>query len=126
MQVLQAPRKSGKTTALIQASALTGAVIVTFSKSMAESIRRRAHEFNLTIPTPLTYSDILGTSHRLDGHKDIKVLIDDLDIFLQHVTATNVDVVGATSSPDSKYLLDTPVLNKVPTPSILNYCKFTI
>lgn len=99
MQILQGPRASGKTTDLIKASALTGAVIVTSSKRMVEEIRRMADRLDLSIPMPLLYKDVLRSSHKMDGRRDIKILIDDLDIFLQDLTSPNVRITGATLTP---------------------------
>lgn len=99
MQILQAPRRSGKTTSLIKSSALTGAVIVTHSQSMVKHILQRAHEMGLAIPTPLTYREITPSSGRLDGTGTTNVMIDDVDYFIKSVVHSSIKVTGATLTP---------------------------
>lgn len=99
MQILQGPRGSGKTTSLIKASALTGAVIATSNRSMVDHIQRTAFRLGLAIPTPMLYRDILTPSPRCDGKRDIKVLIDDLDWYLIMTTHPSVEIVGASLTP---------------------------
>jgi hypothetical protein len=84
MEKIIEPRKSGKTTLLINKSAASGDYIVCEDNKNAIIIKRRALDMGLNIPCPITYEEFINK--RYFG-KNIKgFLIDNADYFLQYLS----------------------------------------
>ena len=82
MEILYRGRGTGKTTALIYASALTRIPILTSSSKHGDYIKKRAKELNLSIPEPLTAEDIrLGG--KMHGMGITQVFADDAEVLLE-------------------------------------------
>jgi hypothetical protein len=79
IDVICRPRQHGKTTDLIEMSAVTNTPILCYNHDMALRIRRKAQEMETEIPNPICLNTNLhGT--------DIKgVLVDDAELILQYL-----------------------------------------
>lgn len=82
MNFVTGGRGSGKTTALIYTSAVTGYPIVTDSYHKAEYIKRQAEKLNVKIPQPTCLVDCKKYSN---GYNKVTtpVLVDDADVIIE-------------------------------------------
>ena len=93
MEIIVAEGSGGKTTELIQRSAVTGAVIVCTNVSVKEHILKMAFLMDLKIPDPVTYSRLIVSANK--GEYKNGILIDDLDLMLDEIFGNNY-VIAAT------------------------------
>lgn len=94
MKVITGKMGSGKTTTLIKMSAETGYTLVVRS-SMIGIIEATARTLKITIPTPLSYYDIIERRYLGQNHKGL--LIDDFEDFLSHILSIPVEAVSTRS-----------------------------
>jgi len=94
MEIIVAESSGGKTTELIQRSAVTGAVIVCTNVSVKEHILKMAFLMDIKIPDPITYSKLVTPGYNRGEYKK-GILIDDLDLMLNDIFGGN-NVIAAT------------------------------
>jgi len=88
-------REYGKTTQLMKKSSKSGDYIVCHSLDEANRIQLEAKKLGLNIPLPITYADFV--EKRYFGKNISGFLIDNLEMFLQHLS--NVPVNAVTMTP---------------------------
>lgn len=93
MDILRAPRQSGKTTNLILMSAREQLRIIVPNARMAECVARRAKELRLKIPEPMSITRYLHTPGVADTQE--RVLVDELDMCL-FALGMNVELATTT------------------------------
>ena len=94
MEVILSPRRSGKTTRLIEQCAKDGGYIVSISHAEAYRVAQRAREMGLSIPFPLTPPEFVGKHYH---GKVIKwFYIDNADMFLQSLTTIPIATITLT------------------------------
>jgi len=96
MDIIQLPRRGGKTTYMIERSARTGEVIVCFDSNEADQVLNFAKYMNLVIPKPTTFAVLMGVSQR--GRDTPGYIIDNLDIMITRLTGEKINL--ATVSTD--------------------------
>ena len=98
------PRRSGKTSKLIEISEKTGTYILVADASRQREVANMAREQGKNIPFPVTLSDYLNTRFRGSFIKHI--LIDDADDVLRRLfEGIHIDTVTITDpSPDREYI----------------------
>ena len=91
----------GKTTEMLKRSAATGAVIVVPTASWARKLPKMAASIGLTIPDPLSYTELLNGALR--GRPKTHLLLDDVDRFLMSLGGPDhsVDAVTWTEWPQN-------------------------
>ena len=99
MKVLYGKRGSGKTTELVKTSAETGYYLIVKDRKMAAFCLDIARKLDLHIPYPLTYKEFLD--HEYFGQRIKGFLMDDADLFIQHLT--EVRVYGVTVSEEDYF-----------------------
>lgn len=97
MKIYSAERGAGKTTALVEESAKTGAIIVVASYSMVNYIIGLAKRLNLDIPDPITVTNYLKVLVYGGLNREQKYLVDDLQMMLSQM---NVE----TATVDANYV----------------------
>ena len=96
MKVIARGRNSGKTMEIIKESALTGSYILVRDHSEVEIIAQLAQQMNLSIPYPVTVSEmslgrIQGTSLKRDG-----VLVDNAGQVLEQLIGTKINTLSVS------------------------------
>lgn len=81
MNIINRGRGFGKTSTLIEESAMNGTYIVCCNLQQKKYILELAKKMNLEIKAPITYEDIY--SHKYRGIYPKKISIDDADLFMQ-------------------------------------------
>lgn len=76
------PRQGGKTTDLLSMSAETGYPIVVKNRNDSRLLKKRAKEISLTIPEPITTTQILNGKVKINTNH---VLIDDAEYFINQI-----------------------------------------
>lgn len=97
MKIYSAERGAGKTTALVEESAKTGAIIVVASHPMVNYIIGLAKRLNLDIPEPITVTNYLKVLVYGGLNREQKYLVDDLQMMLSQM---NVE----TATVDANYV----------------------
>lgn len=94
MKIYSAERGAGKTTALVEESAKTGAIIVVASYPMVNYTMGLAMRLNLDIPEPITVTNYLKVLVHGGLNREQKYLVDDLQMMLSqmNVETATVDV----------------------------------
>jgi hypothetical protein len=94
MKIYSAERGAGKTTMLIEESAITGAIIVVSSYPMVNYTMGLAMRLNLDIPEPITVTNYLKALVCGGLNIEQKYLVDDLHEMLSqmNVEAATIDV----------------------------------
>jgi hypothetical protein len=82
MKVIISPRRSGRTTKMIQESHLGGATIVCMNTDTARDIAELAKTNGYVIPEPISFSELLK---RNPHKKHVGFLIDNADMLLQKI-----------------------------------------
>ena len=95
MEKIIMQRGYGKTTQLIKKSAKSGDYIVCSRLDEANRIQFEAKDMGLDIPLPITYAEFI--EKRYSGKNISGFLIDNLEMFLQHLS--NVPVNAITMCP---------------------------
>lgn len=96
MEILQLPRRGGKTTYMIERSARTGEVIVCFDSNEAERVLDYAKHMKLVIPKPVTFANMMSFIKL--GMNPAGYIIDNLDIIITRLTGVKFNL--ATISID--------------------------
>ena len=102
MKIILEPRRSGKTTKLINMSAETGAYIVCHTKADTDRVWDIAQKMGKNIPYPISASDFLSRRYHPEGVRSL--LIDNADLILQAISQVPIDAISLTYS--SEYLMD--------------------
>ena len=97
MKIYSAERGTGKTTALIKASAKTGAIIVATSYPRVNYTMGLAKRLKLDIPEPITVTNYLKVLVHGGLNREQKYLIDELQMMLSQM---NVE----TATVDANYV----------------------
>ncbi|HMR88488.1 MAG TPA: hypothetical protein PKD51_10055 [Saprospiraceae bacterium] len=91
MQKIIMQRGHGKTTQLIKISAKSGDYIVCHKLDEANRIQNEAQQMGYKIPLPITYDEFVQKRY---FDKNISgFLIDNLEMFLQHLSSVPVNAV---------------------------------
>ena len=85
MRVILKPRQCGKTTDLIQISAITGIPILALNRGRAVCIERRAYELGVLIPKPVVFTKTAIQPQDGRRHEIKDVLVDDADALLEEI-----------------------------------------
>lgn len=93
MKVIARGRRTGKTIEIIKESALTGNYILVRNHTEAQRILRLAQKMKLSIPLPVTVSEvslgrIQGTSIKRDG-----ILVDNAEFVLQQLLGIKINTL---------------------------------
>lgn len=96
MEILQLPRRGGKTTYLIERSARTGEIIVCFDSNEAERVFDYAKYMGIEIPKPVTFADMMRYSER--GRNPAGYIIDNIDIILTRLTGVKFNLATISSN----------------------------
>lgn len=86
MQITIGEKRSG-TTKLIKRSAAEGSYILVATKRQANNIFKQASEMGIKIPFPVTIDDYFNHKFRGTDIDRKGILIDDVDLVLQHIFA---------------------------------------
>ena len=84
------PKRSGKTTKLINISAITGYYIVCCSQKRANEIQSYAKQLGQTIPFPLTFNEFLQKQYSTNIRA---VLIDGADLLLESLSLVKIEAI---------------------------------
>ena len=91
MKIINLGRGEGKTTRLIYASEFNNVPILCATSMQKEHIQRKAYEYGLEIPKPITVRDIV--TNRCVRQFDNGVLVDEapfvLEVLLSYLGVTN-------------------------------------
>lgn len=101
MKVIARGRCSGKTMEIIKESALTGSYILVRNHSEVERIAQLAQQMNLSIPYPVTVSEISlgriqGTSIKRDG-----ILVDNAELVLQQMIGAEINTLTISTTEEN-------------------------
>lgn len=102
MRVIASGRKTGKTTAIIEAAAEAEArgevcYIVCHSQNEAYRIAQKAKELNLNIGFPITHDEFLQGQYSSQIHH---LLIDNVEFLLQRLAKVPIEVVSINKERD--------------------------
>ncbi|MGB0935046.1 MAG: hypothetical protein ACPGXY_03165 [Alphaproteobacteria bacterium] len=97
MKIINAPRRSGKTTKLIHLAHEHDAYIVVRSIRQALYMQRQALSMGIKISLPISYIEFIGG----DFNPKFPILIDQADDLLQHLTGAEIIAITTTSSEDN-------------------------
>lgn len=92
MKIVSLPRGTGKTTAAIVQSALTGKYIVVMNKQQARMIADMAMELKLNIPFPVTIAET--TENKSPFIKE--VIVDEAGIMLEQLLNKKISMMTVT------------------------------
>ncbi|MDT2405246.1 hypothetical protein P7D43_23150, partial [Enterococcus avium] len=100
MKVIARGRRSGKTLDLIKESALSGNYILVRNHSEAQRLFQLAKETKLSIPLPVTVSEISlgriqGTSIKRDG-----ILVDNAELVLQQLIGAKINTLTISTTEE--------------------------
>ena len=85
MKIINLPRGSGKTTRLLYASEFNNTPILCVSQHHKQHLLDRAKELNLTIPEPITPSDVINGGTFKTNLRETDLFIDDAQAVLRHL-----------------------------------------
>lgn len=106
MDIVKLDRGNGKTYFLVNRSAITGYPIICNCLVNKKHIEQIAKDNNLNIPEPIIIDkkniDILKNKNSQQ-----KYLIDDIDLFVEHILNIDIDCVTTSSNIFYKENLDT-------------------
>lgn len=102
MNIYIGERQSGKTRKLIEESAVTGAIIATFSKESCDYIKLQAYKMGLTIPEPITYSKLIDRAFYMVDREKESYLLDEAQKFLY---LFNIDAITINDDGNVKPLI---------------------
>ena len=83
MKIINLPRANGKTTRLLYASEFNNMPILCMSRDAKQHLLDSAKKLNLTIPEPITPSDVTTGGVFKTSLKDTDILVDEVPMVLQ-------------------------------------------
>lgn len=100
MKVIARGRRTGKTIEIIKESALTGNYILVRDHTEAQRLFQLAQEMKLSIPLPVTVSEISlgrihGTSIKRDG-----ILVDNAELVLQQMIGAKINTLTISTTEE--------------------------
>ncbi|KAF1295170.1 hypothetical protein BAU15_05305 [Enterococcus sp. JM4C] len=98
MKIISGARRSGKTAQLIKESAETGRYILVRSTSEVDSLVRLARELNVSMPYPVTISEVTNGKTKGSSMEREGILVDNAMNVLQELL--QVKIMGATVELD--------------------------
>ena len=105
MKIINKPRGTGKTTALIYTSEVTGARIITETKSSADYVLQKAKELGCNIPTPYSIYEYMQGKCTKQNEICKSILIDDISSKTLNIIFENYfqrPVIAITMSDDKE------------------------
>lgn len=99
MKIITGVRGSGKTTRLIQESAMTGKYILVATQEQVVSVAKTAQELDIKIPYPITIEDLKNPSRYI---KTEGVLVDESMSLLQYLVPVKIHIAVVDTTQENR------------------------
>lgn len=102
MKIIARGRRAGKTMEVIRESARTGNYILVSNQFQAQNVFKLSLEMGLSIPYPLTVSEMEKGSIQSTSIKREGILIDNADFIIQQLLGVKVNTMTISIAKEGK------------------------